>query len=62
MDIRELVQKSLEAEQAGIPVNWKELAVTAVNVATQRVGQLEEQVRLLSPPEPTLPTLDDLES
>ena len=62
MDIRELVQKSLEAEQSGIPVNWKELAVTAVNVAVQRVGQLEEEVRLLSPPEPTLPTMDDLES
>ena len=50
MDIRELVQKAMEAEQSGIPVNWKEMCITAVNVATQRVGQLEQQLEELSPP------------
>jgi hypothetical protein len=45
MDIRELIQKSVEAEQAGVPVNWKELCVTAVTVATQRVGQLEKELQ-----------------
>ena len=49
MDIGQLVQKSMEAEQTGIPVNWKELCVTVLNAAIQRVKELEEQVVSLNP-------------
>ena len=62
MDIGQIVQNAINVEQQGVPVNWKELCVTVLNAAVQRVKELEEQVRLLSPPEPTLPTMDDLES
>ena len=50
MDIRELVQKAMEAEQSGIPVNWKDMCITALTVATQRVGQLEKRLEELYPP------------
>ena len=60
MDIGQIVQNAINVEQQGVPVNWKELCVTVLNAAVQRVKELEEQVRLLSPPEPTLATMDDL--
>ena len=67
MDIGQLVQKSMAAEQTGIPVNWKELCVTVLNAAVQRVRELEEDVLKYEShldetpaPAPSLPTLDDL--
>ena len=50
MDIRELIQNAINVEQQGVPVNWKEMCITAVNVATHRVVQLEKQLEELSPP------------
>ena len=44
MDIGQLVKEAMAAEQKGIPVNWKELCITVLNAAVQRVGELEQQV------------------
>lgn len=51
MDISTFVQNALHAEQQGIPVAWKDVAVTVTNVAVQRVGELEKQVAELTPSE-----------
>ena len=53
MDIGELVRNAMAAEQKGIPINWKELCVTVLNAAVQRVRELEDQVDNLSHPEET---------
>ena len=56
MDIGQVVQNAINVEQQGVPVNWKELCVTVLNAAVQRVKELEAQVQQLTPPQ------DDLES
>ena len=60
MDIGEVVRNALKAEQQGIPINWKELCVTVLNAAVQRVKELEDQVDNLShpPPDESLETSD----
>ena len=67
MDIGQIVQNAINVEQQGVPVNWKELCVTVLNAAVQRVRELEEDVLKYEShldetpaPAPSLPTLDDL--
>ena len=43
MDVGQLVQQAMQAEQQGIPVNWKELCITVLNAAVGSIRVLEEK-------------------
>lgn len=41
--LNEVLQSALNAEQQGVPVAWKELAMTIYNVATNHIANLEKE-------------------
>ena len=41
--LNDVLSAALQAEQAGVPVNWKDLAMTIYNVATQHIAAMDQQ-------------------
>ena len=42
MSLNEVLQNAVAAEKQGVPVNWRDLAFTVYNVATQHIANLEQ--------------------
>ena len=41
MSLNDLLQNAVAAEKQGVPVNWRDLAFTVYNVATQHIASME---------------------
>ena len=52
MSLNEVLQNAVAAEKQGVPVNWRDLAFTIYNVATQHIANLEKA-------DPELPMEDE---
>ena len=42
--MQEKLQKAVEAQDAGIPVDWQALCLETYNVATQEIGKLSAEL------------------
>ena len=44
VSLNEIIQTAIQAEKAGVPIDWKELTFKTYNVATNYITQLEAQL------------------
>lgn len=55
MTLQELVQKAQEAEQVGIPVDWRAMTLGVLQAASAGVADLEKQLQDSKEKEPEGP-------
>jgi len=47
MDLNELINKAIESQRQGIPVDWQSLCITCTNVASNVVQQKDDEIASL---------------
>lgn len=44
VSLNEVLQAAIDADNRGVPVDWKNMALNIYNVATNHIAQLQEQI------------------